>query len=144
MLQLLQAVLVMISALAATAAVRDARGARDVEFRERWRREKERRLDALADAVVGVGEAALVWREVQGQSAAFAAAQLQLRRAVLDALNPWIDLEAIGELIDRPPAEIDNDLVEWALNEIANNVEEIRDVAAKTWRQRKRELRGTI
>jgi hypothetical protein len=143
-LQLLQAVFVMISALAATAAVRDARGARDLELRERWRREKERRLDALADAVVGVGEAALVWREVEGQRAAFVATQLQLRRAVLDALNPWIDLGAIGELTDRPPSEIDNDLVEQALNEIANNVEEIRDEAAKTWRQKKRELRGRI
>jgi hypothetical protein len=144
MLQLLQAVFVMISALAATAAVRDARGARDLELRDRWRREKERRLDTLADAVVGVGEAALVWREVQGQSSAFAVAQLKLRRAVLDALNPWIDLESISELTDNPPSEIDNDLVERTLNEIANNVEQIRDEAAKTWRQKKRELIRTI
>jgi hypothetical protein len=54
----LEAFFVMVSALAAAAAVRDTRRSRDFESRDQSRREKERRLDALGDAGVGVGEAA--------------------------------------------------------------------------------------
>jgi hypothetical protein len=39
--------------------VRDARGAREAEMRDRWRREQEGRLDALADAIVGVDAVAI-------------------------------------------------------------------------------------
>src|SRR5579884_1954375 len=127
----------MVSALSATVAVRDARGAREVEGRDRWRRELEGRLDALADAVVGVGEAAVIWRERQDEGALFAVAQLRLRRALLDALNPWIEIEATQDVSDKAAAEIDDDLIERALYEIADSVEHVRDQARKTWRERK-------
>ena len=99
-------------------------------------------MDALADAVVGVGEAALFARDDPRHRAAFAAAQMKLRRAELDALNPWIDLEVIGPLTEQGPEDIDGTLIDQALNDIASNVEEIRDESRKTWRQKKRELRG--
>jgi hypothetical protein len=141
MLRLLEALFVMVSALSAAVAVRDARGARDEERRDRWRRESERHLDALADAVVGVGEAAAKWRESPEQGAELEVARLRLARARLDALNPWIDLGAISDVSELSPAEIDRDLLDRALDDIANNVERVRDEARKTWRERKRELR---
>ena len=141
MFQLLQALFVMVSAVSAAIAVRDTRRSRESSAREDWRLEKERRLDALADAVVGVGEAALFARSNPSDGPALAIAQLKLRRAELDALNPWIDLETIRKLSDGAPAEIDVGLVESALNDIANNVEEIRDESRKTWRDKRRELR---
>jgi len=62
------------------------------------------------------------------------------RRAVLDALNPWVDLEAVYELERRAPSDIDDALIDEALNAIANNFEEVSDQAFKTRRQLKREL----
>lgn len=141
---LLEAFFVMVSALSAALAVRDSRLAREEERRDRWRRELESRLDALADAVVGVGEAAVMWSEQQGQGAAFEAAQLRLRRALLDALNPWIEIEAVDDLARNAAAAVTTALVEQALDEIANNVERIRDEARKTWREKKRELRREL
>lgn len=134
----------MVSALAAATATRDSRRSRDTEWRDRWRLEKERRLDALADAVVTVGEAAIRSRGITGEAPGFSVAKMKLRRAVLDALNPWIDLEAVYELERRAPRDIDDSLIDEALNAIANNVEEVGDQAFKTRRENRRELRGRL
>jgi hypothetical protein len=140
--QVLSIAFAMISALAAAAATRDARRSRDAEWRDRWRQQKEQKLDALADAVVDVGAAAIRHGEAQNDSAQFAVAQMRLGRAILDALNPWINLEELHQLERGRPGEIDAGLIDAALNTIANSVDELRDQAFVTRRQRKRELKG--
>src|SRR4051794_21124004 len=82
-LQALSICFAMLSAFAATATTRDMRRARDAQWRDRWRQERHRRLDALTDAVVGVGEAAIRARELPGDGAGVAVAQMRLRRAVI-------------------------------------------------------------
>jgi hypothetical protein len=144
MLRLAEAFFVMVSAMSAAVAVRDARGAREAERRDRWRREQEGRLDALADAIVGVGAVAIGADGDDRALPELQLAQLRLRRALLDALNPWIEIEAIDVLANGPATAVDATVVEHALGEIANNVEAIRDQAGKAWRQRKRELRRAL
>lgn len=141
MLQALGAFFVMVSAISAALAVRDTRRNRDESQRDQWRREFETRLDALSAAIVDVGEAALKWREAPDLTADFETAQLRLARARLDALNPWIDLEAIDAVSGRSPSAIDRAILERALNDVANNVDRIRDESRKSWRERKREFR---
>lgn len=138
---LLEAAFLMVSAVSAAIAVRDTRASRDDEWRDRWRRESEARLDGLADAIVAVGIAAITWREKNGYNAEFEAAQLRLRRAVTDALNPWIELEAIFAVADEPASAVTTQLVEHALLDVANAIDRVRDEARKTWRQRRRELK---
>jgi hypothetical protein len=142
MLRLLEAFFVMVSAVSAATAVRDTRRSRDEERNDRWRREKESKLDALADAILSVGEAAIMWREEHRVGPKFEATQLRLRRALTDALNPWIELDVIMDLAHDPPSKMTTELVEQALNDVANAVDRVAAEARKTWRERKREFRG--
>jgi hypothetical protein len=134
----------MVSGLAAAVAVRDTRRARSDERADRWRRETEGRLQTLADAVVAVGEAAIMWREKRGQGPNFEAAQLRLRQALLDALNPWIDLDVILDLAEGSAQTVTAEVVERALSDIANAVERVRDESRKSLRQRRRELKRSL
>ena len=85
-----------------------------------------------------------MWREKRGEGPSFGAAQLRLRRALTDALNPWIDLDAIIDMADESPANVSNALVEAALSDVANAVERVREEAWKTHRDRKRELKRQL
>jgi hypothetical protein len=144
MLRLLKAAFVMVSALSAAVAVRDTRAAREEERSDRWRQESERRLDALADAIVAVGEAAIMFRGKQGQGPNLDAAQLRLRRAVTVTLNPWIEIQVIADLAGGEASLLTTEAVEKALENVANAVERVREEAGKTHRQRKREVKHQL
>jgi hypothetical protein len=143
-LRLAETLFVMVSGLAAAVAVRDTRRARGEERADRWRRETEGRLQTLADAVVAVGEAAIMWREKRGQGPSLEAAQLRLRQALLDALNPWIDLDVILDLAEGSAQAVTAEVVDRALSDIANAVERVRDESRKSFRQRRRELKSSL
>jgi hypothetical protein len=143
-LRLAEAFFIMISGLSAAVAVRDTRRARSEDRADRWRREAEGRLDTLADAVVALGEAAIMWRETRGEGPNYEAAQLRLHHALIDALNPWIDVARIIDLAEASPQAVTAEFVETALSDIANSVERVRNESSKSHRQRKRELKQLL
>jgi hypothetical protein len=145
MLRLLEALFVAVSGVSALAAVFQAREGRAEERADAWRRERERYLDLLADALLAVGEEAIRVR-AQGLDLTpeYEAAQLRLRRALTDALTPLIEFDAIADVSGEPASIVTTELVEEALNEVAGTVNRIRVEAAKSPRQRRREFRHAL
>ncbi|MEJ7569162.1 MAG: hypothetical protein WKF41_12955 [Gaiellaceae bacterium] len=144
MLRFFEALFVAVSAIAAAFAVHEARISRAADHAEAWRRENEDRLRALAAALVGVGEASIRWREQPGRSDDFEVAQLRLRQAFTDALNPWIEIDVIADACGEPPEAITTDLIEDALNDVNNAIDRVREEARKSHRERRRELKQLL
>jgi hypothetical protein len=131
----------MISAVSGAIAVRDTRVTREYDARDRWRRESETRLDRLADTILEGSNMAMILRVRGGQAAEFAAAQLRLRRALTDAVNPWIEIDVVADVrVDDRKDITENSLTMHS--PMLQLPSRVREESSKTHRQHKRELRA--
>jgi hypothetical protein len=140
-LRLVEAFFVAVAGVSAAFTVHQTRVSRVAEQVDRWRREQEERLRQLAAALVAVGEAAIRWRAEHGQEANFEVAQLRLRQAFTDALNPWLEIDVIADASGEAPAKVTPELIEEALGDVNRAIQGVRDEARtqqeRVWRLRR-------
>jgi hypothetical protein len=119
-----QTVILAFSTWIAWQTVKESNKDRERERFDAKRRENEAKIDAVAHRVLDVYEAARARRQQDPAGLLFESAQRRLQHAL--AIAPGMRIEAVADVSGEPAEGITEELVGRALDEIAEELDELR------------------